>query len=224
MRLLEGVRKTYGLMKTVGVIAALPFLWKRVCRGITTQNNEGNDLTVSEGIKISIVITVVDTTDHSLLDVCIQSILKQTSPNWELCICGDLSISEDLRRVLEAYKGVDERIRVVLPGGHVATSVASNMVSEQASGEFIGYLENVYHVEKNTIENIVNILLQKNIDYMSMRKNGLPDFQIMRKSLFWKLKGFKGGEQTLPSYMDNEFVCEQLNLSGITYELSYGSD
>ncbi len=89
---------------------------------------------------ISVVMPVFNT-DEQYLSACIESVIAQTYPHWELCIADDASPQPHVRRVLEAYAAKDARIRVVFrkENGHI--SHASNSALEMAHGEFVALLD-----------------------------------------------------------------------------------
>ena len=74
---------------------------------------------------ISILLPVYNT-DEIWLRKCLDSVLGQLYPHWELCIADDASTAPHIRRVLEEYHDRDGRIRVVFRevNGHI--SAASN--------------------------------------------------------------------------------------------------
>ena len=47
------------------------------------------------------------------LSYCIESILKQTYQNFEICIADDCSTNIDTIETLKAYKNKDNRIKVI---------------------------------------------------------------------------------------------------------------
>lgn len=89
---------------------------------------------------ISVVMPVYNT-DEEYLCACIDSILAQSYPQWELCIADDASPQPHVRRMLEAYAAKDDRIRVVFrpKNGHI--SHASNSALEIARGEYVALLD-----------------------------------------------------------------------------------
>ncbi|GAB3483154.1 glycosyltransferase [Polaromonas eurypsychrophila] len=89
---------------------------------------------------ISVVMPVFNT-DEQYLSLCIDSVIAQTYPHWELCIADDASPKPHVRRLLEAYAAKDARIRVVFrkENGHI--SHASNSALEIAHGEFVALLD-----------------------------------------------------------------------------------
>lgn len=89
---------------------------------------------------VSIVMPVYQTPERWLRR-CIDSVLAQAYPHWELCIADDASPAPHVRRVLQEYMRRDPRIRVVFrdANGHIAA--ASNSALEIASGEYIALLD-----------------------------------------------------------------------------------
>ncbi len=88
---------------------------------------------------ISIVCPVYNVADDQLI-ACIESVQKQTYPNWELCLVDDCSTQESVRKVLSKYEG-QEKIKIHLrkENGHI--SRATNDGIQMASGEFIALLD-----------------------------------------------------------------------------------
>lgn len=89
---------------------------------------------------ISIVMPVYQTPERWLRK-CLDSVLAQAYPHWELCVADDASPSSHVRRVLEEYRRRDPRIRVVLRAQNGHISKASNSALELATGEFVALLD-----------------------------------------------------------------------------------
>ncbi|OYY75587.1 MAG: family 2 glycosyl transferase [Gammaproteobacteria bacterium 28-57-27] len=89
---------------------------------------------------LSIVMPVYNTQEADLR-ACIDSVLAQSYPHWELCIADDASTKPHVRRILNEYAQKDARIRVIYrpQNGHI--SRASNSALELASGEFVALLD-----------------------------------------------------------------------------------
>jgi glycosyltransferase involved in cell wall biosynthesis len=92
------------------------------------------------GPLFSLLLPVYDVPERWLRR-CLDSVLAQVYPRWELCIADDASPSPHVRKVLHEYAGRDPRIKVALRehNGHI--SEASNTALELATGEFIGLLD-----------------------------------------------------------------------------------
>jgi cellulose synthase/poly-beta-1,6-N-acetylglucosamine synthase-like glycosyltransferase len=75
------------------------------------------------------------------LAACLESVLAQTYPHWELCIADDASTDAASREMLARYAGRDARIRVVWRAFNGHISVASNSALEIATGTFAALLD-----------------------------------------------------------------------------------
>lgn len=89
---------------------------------------------------ISVVMPTYNT-DEVYLRACIDSVIAQSYPNWELCIADDASPKPHVRQILEAYAAQDARIRIVIRENNGHISHASNSALALASGEFIALLD-----------------------------------------------------------------------------------
>ncbi|HGX4217472.1 TPA: glycosyltransferase [Escherichia coli] len=89
---------------------------------------------------ISIVIPVYNPAEI-YLRACLDSVLAQSYPHWELWIADDRSPKEHVQRVLREYEAKDSRIKVVYRkhNGHI--SAASNSALEIAKGDFVALLD-----------------------------------------------------------------------------------
>lgn len=89
---------------------------------------------------ISILMPVYNT-PQKWLRRAINSVLAQSYQHWELCIADDASTDPAIRQLLEEFRVLDERIRVVFcpENGHI--SAASNSALALATGEFIALLD-----------------------------------------------------------------------------------
>jgi len=89
---------------------------------------------------ISIVMPVYNT-DEIFLRECIESVLAQSYPYWELCIADDKSTKPHVEQVLKEYESRDRRIKVVYreQNGHI--SLASNSALKIATGDYVALLD-----------------------------------------------------------------------------------
>ncbi|WP_273134968.1 glycosyltransferase family 2 protein [Marinobacter vinifirmus] len=89
---------------------------------------------------ISVLVPVYNT-DERLLRECLDSVLSQSYPHWELCVADDASPAAHVREVLEEYQAVDGRIKVVFreENGHI--SAASNSALALAQGDYVALLD-----------------------------------------------------------------------------------
>ena len=89
---------------------------------------------------ISVILPVFDTPER-LLRECIESVLAQTYPDWELCIADDASTLPHVGPILARYAAADARIRVVTRDRNGHISAASNSALALATGEFVAFLD-----------------------------------------------------------------------------------
>ncbi len=75
------------------------------------------------------------------LQKAIDSVIKQSYANWELCIADDCSTDKRIKKLLADYQASDNRIKVIYrqKNGHI--SEASNTALEISTGEFIILLD-----------------------------------------------------------------------------------
>ena len=75
------------------------------------------------------------------LRACLESVLAQDYPHWELCVADDASPSPHVRAVLAEFTARDPRIRVAYreTNGHI--SAASNTALALAAGDFVALLD-----------------------------------------------------------------------------------
>jgi GT2 family glycosyltransferase/glycosyltransferase involved in cell wall biosynthesis len=88
------------------------------------------------------IITPVFNVHGPLLRRAVESVRGQWYPFWELCLCDDGSTRPDTLGVLDEYRGIDSRIRIVRLEENVGIARASNRAAEMSSGEFLAMLDN----------------------------------------------------------------------------------
>jgi GT2 family glycosyltransferase/glycosyltransferase involved in cell wall biosynthesis len=93
------------------------------------------------GVKISILMPVYKVPTE-LLRAAIDSVRRQSYPDWELCIADDCSESAEVTKLLEGYAAQDSRIKWVALDKNSGISVASNQAAALATGDYIALLDN----------------------------------------------------------------------------------
>lgn len=115
---------------------------------------------LSDPPTISIILPVYNT-DPRLLKECLNSVLSQFYPFWELCIADDCSTTPQTREIIAQYARNESRIKYVFrkENGHI--SKASNSALGLASGDWVALLDHddvlpphaLYRVSQKIIEN-----------------------------------------------------------------------
>lgn len=89
---------------------------------------------------ISVILPVYNV-DEKWLRLCIDSVINQIYPHWELCIADDASPSPHVRRVLQEYSANDSRIKLEFRSENGHISAASNTALALATGELVVLLD-----------------------------------------------------------------------------------
>lgn len=96
--------------------------------------------TAIEGPKISIIIPIYRP-DLSLFKKCIESVMKQSYQNFELCLIDDYSCDADLTNYIEDMVGKDNRVKYVKNNRNLNISGASNVGLGVSTGKYIALLD-----------------------------------------------------------------------------------
>jgi GT2 family glycosyltransferase len=99
---------------------------------------------------ISIVVPVFNI-NRKYLEACIESVRNQTDSNWELILSDDASTKQETLDCLNAYRGIDARIRVIRNSKNLGIAEATNKAIEFSTGQFIGFLDNDDTLDENAI-------------------------------------------------------------------------
>lgn len=133
-------------------IVAAPAVYA-LWRERTTRRSEeaGPRITdVRSPVTISLLVPVYDTPE-AWLRRCIDSVLAQTCPRWELCVANDASTSPHVRPILDELAARDDRVKVVhrVRNGNIVA--ASNSALDMASGQFVGLLDHDDELAPNAL-------------------------------------------------------------------------
>ncbi len=115
---------------------------------------------------ISILIPVYNI-NREYLSTCLDSILNQTYPNFEVCIADDCSDNPETIKTLQEYEKKDHRIKVVRreENGHISRT--TNSAFSIAKGEFVGLMDDDDILTPNALYEIVKVLNQnKDLDFI----------------------------------------------------------
>ncbi|MDY6940977.1 MAG: glycosyltransferase [Cyanobacteriota bacterium] len=120
----------------------------------------GRDMQANrESGKISIIVPVFDP-PTSFLRECLESVLAQTYPHWELCIADDRSTRPEVREILSEYQQRDRRIQVTFRSQNGGICKASNSAIEIATGEFVALLDHDDVLAVDALEEVAKLLAE----------------------------------------------------------------
>ena len=90
---------------------------------------------------ISLVVPVYNVA-AAWLQACVVSVMMQSYPFWELCLCDDASTDPGTLEVLARLQGIDPRIKIRRAPRNLGIAGASNLCVEMATGAFVAMLDN----------------------------------------------------------------------------------
>lgn len=192
---------------------------------LNRKTNEKIEINFKYQPLISVIIPVYNA-PKKYLEECIDSVLKQTYENFEICIVDDASTNEGTIECLKKYEKNEKcKVRWCDENGHI--SKASNYAVEIAKGEYIALLDNDDVLEENALlENVKLLNTNNNYDLIYSDEDKIdfdgkfcephfkPDFSpdtllslnyichftIIRKEIFDKVGGFKIGTEGAQDY------------------------
>lgn len=134
---------------------------------------------------ISILVPVYNV-DEIWLRKCLDSVLAQWYPYWELCIAEDCSNAVHIKPVLQEYAMKDSRIKVVYRtcNGHI--SAASNSALELATGEYVALLDHDDEIAVDALYEVAKTLYESPTTDMIYSDEDKIDEQGMRSCPFFK--------------------------------------
>lgn len=106
---------------------------------------------------ISILVPVYNTPE-AFLKQMIQSVRKQTYPNWELCIANADPTNQEVADILKTASGKDQRIRVTDVPENKGIAQNTNAALGIASGDYIGLLDHDDLLTPDALYEVVRVL------------------------------------------------------------------
>ena len=123
---------------------------------------------------ISVLIPVYNV-DEKYLKECIESILRQSYDNFEICLVDDASTSQETLDALEVYDGNPKiKIKHRAKNGHI--SRATNDALAMANGEFVALVDNDDMLAPNALYEVAKVLnSDKNLDLIYSDEDKLDE-------------------------------------------------
>jgi O-antigen biosynthesis protein len=107
------------------------------------------------------IVTPVYNVNPKWLRLCVDSVLSQFYPNWELCLVDDGSTRKETLQMLKEIEKLDPRIVVNYQKENGGISSASNIALTMAKGEFIALLDNDDELTPDALYEVVKLLNDK---------------------------------------------------------------
>ena len=154
----------------------------------------------------SIIIPVYNVEKY--LRECLNSVLGQTFPNWEV-ICVNDGSTDSSASILEVFATKDNRVRIVTQPNS-GLSAARNVGLKHASGEYILFLDSDDWLEVNALEILANDLCDEDMvcfsgcRYLESEGRFLPADQLQERRFF---SGMDYYNEDALKHRDFAFVC-----------------
>jgi len=134
-------------------------------------------------IKISVIIPVYNAKDY--LHDCIKSLLNQTLEDCEFIFVNDGSV-DNSRQIIEDYQKEDQRI-ILINQENKGISEARNTGVNNATGQYIGFLDNDDYLKNDFLEYLYNTAIKDDLDILiSKTILGRDDKFIIKENGFEK--------------------------------------
>lgn len=121
-----------------------------------------------ENKKISIILPVYNGED--IIEKCIKSILNQTYENFELIIINDAS-SDNTTNIINEISKKDSRIKIIHNKKNSGVSKSRNLGIEEATGEYITFIDSDDFYEKNALEIMHKLITEHDVDALRFAYN-----------------------------------------------------
>lgn len=136
--------------------------------------------------KISLITPVFNTPPH-LLKECIESVINQSYPNFEMCLIDDCSTDKDLVDLIKKYSSKDGRIKYEVRKKNGGIALASNDALKLATGEYVGFLDSDDFLWPNALYEIVKKLnANKDLDLFYSDEDKIDESGEVHKDAFFK--------------------------------------
>ena len=87
------------------------------------------------------VVTPVYRTNPADLVSCVESVLAQIYPRWELCLVDDGSNDASLTKALEEFAAKDSRVKTITLENNGGIAAATNAGIDRATGDYVAFLD-----------------------------------------------------------------------------------
>lgn len=110
---------------------------------------------------VSIIIPVYNS--ELFLTRCLDSVINQTYKNLEIIIVEDGS-SDNSLNICKKYEKKDNRVKVLLNGSNEGMAFSRNKALDNATGEYITFIDSDDYVELDYIETLYNLIKEDDYD------------------------------------------------------------
>lgn len=162
---------------------------------------------------ISIIVPVYNAEKY--IRKCIESVLHQTYPVWEMILI-DNGSDDDSFKICQEYARKDERIYTLHQYQNKGVSAARNLGVEKASGKYITFLDADDWVAEDYLEQLVKITKNTNADILVCQYKKVYEEQRNDEKEV-SAEDFKEGQNFDVKEYDGENFIEKCLLEGCTH-------
>jgi len=153
--------------------------------------------------KISIIIPVYNTEKY--LNECISSVLNQTYKNIEVIIINDGSTDNSFQ-ICKQFENNDNRIKVINTS-HLGVAMARNTGINNASGEFLAFVDSDDYIHPNMLEILMNGISKNNAD-ISICAITMNEFDSIES--YSKKYKLYSTNQAMKLLLEDKVICNNL--------------
>ncbi len=133
------------------------------------------------------IVTPVYNVSANFLSECVESVLFQSYPHWEMILVDDGSTAKETLQQLHFFQDIDSRIKVFFQKENTGICETTNFAILQAKGDFVVFLDHDDKLSANAFYEFaaaINIS-EKEIDILYSDRDMLtPDFGVRFMYLF----------------------------------------
>ncbi len=163
-RMLLRFRKAGKLLHREGILGFLRRVWRKLfgCGSYMSRfalserdRRQQRETVFREQVKVSVLVPLYNTPERFLKDL-VESLKKQTYPNWELCLAdGSDDAHASVGEQAGAYAAADARIRYRKLRKNLGISENTNACAEMASGELLALLDHDDFLKEDALFEVV---------------------------------------------------------------------
>ena len=155
--------------------------------------------------KVSVIIPVYNV--ELYLRDCLDSIVHQTFSVIEIICVNDGSTDGSLA-ILEEYYAQDDRVSII-SRENAGSSVARNVGMQQASGEYILFVDSDDMLKANAIESLLKYSEENKLDVLYYEAETIFQTDDIREK-FWKYNTYYRREKVIPEVLTGEELFSKL--------------
>ena len=104
------------------------------------------------------VVTPVYRTNPADLVSCVESVLAQIYPRWELCLVDDGSNDASLTKALEEFAAKDSRVKTITLENNSGIAAATNAGINWATGDYVAFLDHDDEIAPEALYRVVRAI------------------------------------------------------------------